>query len=66
MNSIINVIMIKIIVMNNRLLDVIQLITIHFGINPINGGSPPKDIKFLIRVNFTSFELFMILISWFI
>jgi hypothetical protein len=37
----------------------IQLITIHLGKNPMNGGRPPNDRKLIINVNLFSLLLFI-------
>jgi len=62
MNSMIRVVTIIIAVIIIIVLLVIQLITIHFGINPINGGSPPRDKKFNINENLIILFLFIMLL----
>lgn len=42
------------------------LITIHFGKNPINGGIPASDKKFIMNNSLKFFSLFIELINWFI
>jgi hypothetical protein len=34
-----------------RFISVIQLIIIHFGMNPRNGGNPPNDRKLIMNDN---------------
>jgi len=46
----------------NKLLFVISWIKIHFGINPVNGGRPPKDNRDKNVINFTDGEAFLLLI----
>lgn len=41
-------------------------IIIHFGINPMNGGSPPKDIKFIKKQNLINGKLLLNMKIWFI
>lgn len=35
--------------MKNKFLLIISLITNHLGMNPIKGGNPPNEKKFMIR-----------------
>ena len=44
----------------------IIIITIHFGKNPMKGGIPPRDRKFIENRSFAVLFLFMLLIIWFI
>lgn len=45
------------------LLDTSSLIIIHFGINPVNGGSPPRDIRIIRIVEVRRGDLFHVLDS---
>ena len=40
--------------------------TIHFGKNPRNGGSPPKDNKDVNIMNFISLVSLFVIIVWLI
>lgn len=44
---------------------VIDWITNHLGINPINGGNPPNDIKFTKSESLTSLLIFILEINCF-
>lgn len=41
---------------------IISLIVIHLGMNPMNGGSPPNERKFIEKIIFIFVSLFMQLI----
>jgi hypothetical protein len=40
--------------------------TIHFGRNPKNGGSPPSDNRDINIMNFIGFVFSLIIITWLI
>jgi hypothetical protein len=54
MYNMINVVTISIKAMIVRFISVIQLIIIHFGMNPRNGGRPPNDKKLIMNDNLIS------------
>lgn len=39
-------------------------ITIHFGINPKNGGSPPRENMFIIIIIFIPVDIDLLEIIW--
>lgn len=45
------------------LLDTSSLMIIHFGINPVSGGSPPRDIRTIKIVEVRIGDLFHVLDS---
>jgi hypothetical protein len=59
MYNMINVVMIIIKAIIIRFISVIQLIIIHFGMNPRNGGSPPNDKKLIMNDNLIGLFLFI-------
>jgi hypothetical protein len=60
----INVVMIIIKAIIVRFISVIQLIIIHFGINPRNGGRPPNDKKLIMNDNLINLFWFIELFIW--
>jgi hypothetical protein len=49
-----------------RLCVIMARITIHFGRNPRNGGSPPKDNSDVSIINFTSVVSLVVIMVWLI
>lgn len=45
------------------LLDTSSLIIIHFGMNPVSGGNPPRDIRIIRIVEVRRGDLFHVLDS---
>lgn len=45
------------------LLDTSSLIIIHFGMNPVSGGNPPRDIRTIRIVEVRRGDLFHVLDS---
>ena len=45
---------------------IIAWITIHFGKNPRNGGSPPKDNSYVNIMNFISVVSLFVIMVWLI
>jgi hypothetical protein len=52
-----------IVIMNSMLFIIINWITIHFGRNPKNGGSPPSDNNDMNIMNFISFIFSLTIIT---